>query len=97
MRRRNTEHVAGILQQVLEELHIAGPIQQAHVIRAWSTVLGASINHVTDKIYFRQGGVLFVRIRSSVVKNELLMNKQRIIDRLNEDVGAEVVKDIIIQ
>lgn len=97
MRRTKTEHVSSLLEPVLHELHMAVPMQRAHVLRAWSTVLGASINQVTDRIYFRQDGVLCVRIRSSVVKNELLMSKQRIIDRLNEDAGAKVVTDLVIQ
>ena len=96
MRRTKTEPIGGIVAQVLQELHIDGPLKQAQVINAWPVVLGSTIGQVTDKLYFRRPGVLCARIRSSVVRNELLMSRQQIVDRLNQEVGEQVVNEIII-
>lgn len=96
MRRTRTEPIGGIVAQVLSELNIDGPLKQAHVLHAWPVVLGSAIGQVTDKLYFRRPGVLCARIRSSVVRNELLMNRQQIVERLNQEVGDQVVNEIII-
>lgn len=96
MRRRNTTSIGSLLTEILQELHIDEPIKESRVIRSWGTVLGSSIERVTENIYFKNH-VLYVKIRSSVVKNELLMLKPQIMARLNEQIGEELVQDLIIK
>ncbi|MBC7653163.1 MAG: DUF721 domain-containing protein, partial [Oligoflexus sp.] len=48
----------------------------------------------TKEIFIRDKK-LFVRIESSVVKNELTIMRQQIITNLNEKAGVVVVREII--
>jgi hypothetical protein len=50
----------------------------------------------TKSIYVKDRK-LFVKIHSSVMRNELTMIKPDIIRRLNETAGSEVIDDVIIR
>ncbi|MCX6333768.1 MAG: DciA family protein [Bacteroidia bacterium] len=41
--------------------------------------------------------VLYVHLSSSVVRNELLMLRQALKEKLNEKAGIEVIKDIVLK
>ena len=56
--------------------------------------MGTAVANRTTQIYVSQGK-LFVRIESSVVKNELLMVRTGIIEKLNERAGSKVITEII--
>lgn len=66
------------------------------VVRGWYEVLGDSVASYTRSVYFRND-VLFVQLSSSVLRAELLMNKQNLIKRLNEYAGLAVIRDIVLR
>ena len=39
---------------------------------------------------------LFVRVESSVIKNELMMMRSQIIEKMNERAGGEVILEIVL-
>jgi len=56
--------------------------------------MGTAVSNRTTQIYVSQRK-LFVRIESSVIKNELLMVRAGIIQKLNERAGSEVITEIV--
>ena len=50
----------------------------------------------TKKVYVSKG-VLYVEVTSSVARNELVMNRSILIERLNEITGSETIKEIIFR
>jgi hypothetical protein len=46
---------------------------------------------------FVKNEVLYVFLTSSVLRNELVMCRERMMKRLNEYAGSEVIKDIMIR
>lgn len=65
-------------------------------VSAWRELLGEGVSHYTKNIYF-QRNVLHVQLTSSVLRAELIMNKQSLIDKLNEHAGMEIVKEIVFR
>jgi predicted nucleic acid-binding Zn ribbon protein len=66
------------------------------VINSWEEVVGKAISSRTSKMYIKDH-ILFVHLNSSVVRNELLMLKQALKEKLNEKAGSEVIKDIVLR
>ncbi|MDR1742983.1 MAG: DUF721 domain-containing protein [Dysgonamonadaceae bacterium] len=66
------------------------------VVRGWYDLLGEGVAAYTRSIYHRND-VLYVQLSSSVLRAELLMNKQNLINRLNEYAGMPVIRDIILR
>ncbi|NLX80089.1 MAG: DUF721 domain-containing protein [Proteiniphilum sp.] len=71
-------------------------LAEHRAISAWKELLGEGVSQYTKNLYFRRN-VLFVQLTSSVLRAELLMSKQNLIDRINEQAGMDVVKDIVLR
>jgi predicted nucleic acid-binding Zn ribbon protein len=96
MRRRETQSLAAILDEILKTQHLDVKLNEVRLLKSWEDVLGSNIAAYTSNKYIKNK-TLFVHIRSSVLRNELLMSRQRLIELLNKSVGAEVIKDIVFR
>jgi len=95
MRRNKTLTIREVLNDLITEYRIGTKLREASVINLWSEVTGKAISSRTSKIYIRDG-VLHVYLTSSVVKNELMMLRDALRQRLNKDAGEEVVREIVL-
>jgi len=96
MRRSNVQNINDIVNQLLKELNIDHKLKEVRLINSWNEVLGNSVARATDKIFIKNR-VLFVYLKSPVVRNELLMMKSMIIKSLNEKVGGKIIDDIVLK
>ena len=96
MRRSKTISLAEALDDYIKEMNLGGKLNEIGVINSWEEVVGKAISSRTTKIYFKDHK-LYVHLNSSVVRNELLMLRETLKDKLNEKAGSEVVKDIVLR
>ncbi|MBB4037389.1 putative nucleic acid-binding Zn ribbon protein [Dysgonomonas hofstadii] len=97
MRKRNTESIGEVLKQYFEENQfIKKKLAESRAVTGWSKLLGTMISSYTTNIYLRNG-VLYVSLSSSVLRSELLMAKEQLINKINEHAGMYVVSDIIFR
>ncbi|MDR2389255.1 MAG: DUF721 domain-containing protein [Tannerellaceae bacterium] len=97
MKRRNTQTIGEVLKGFLEEhpeLH--EKILEIRVQRGWGEILGPMIRQYTRNIYIKNH-VLYVSLTSSVLRNELTLNREKLIKSLNDYAAAEVIHDIVIR
>lgn len=95
MRRTNTAHIAQVMAELMAEYKIDGKLLEARLITAWPEVLGP-LAKPTDELYIKNK-VLFVKLSSSVIRNELSMMRSNLVRRLNEKTGYEVIMDIVFR
>lgn len=96
MRRRNSQSIQEILEESLKSLHIDGKIYETRLMNAFPEMVGSGIASHTKNIYISRG-TLYVQMDSAVIRNELQMMRQSLIDHLNKCVGHETIKDIIFR
>jgi predicted nucleic acid-binding Zn ribbon protein len=96
MRRSKTISLAEAMKDYIKEMRLEGKLNEIGVINSWEETVGKAIASRTTKIYIKDQ-VLYVYLSSSVVRNELLMLRQALREKLNEKAGAEVVKDIVLK
>ena len=94
MKRRQEEQVGDVIRQFMRAEGIETPYNEFRIVQAWPEVMGPGVNRCTDKIYVK-GGVLYVHLTSSVLRHELFLLRQRLIQRLNDYVGAQVITKIV--
>lgn len=95
-RYQNTQSIQDVLEKILNSPALGKGIRETRAINAWEQVLGPTISRITKSLNIR-GGVLYVRLNSSVIRNDLLMHKDKIIDALNAEAGGKVVYDLVVQ
>lgn len=95
MKRTNTVSIAQVVGEVIGEYKIGDKLKETRIIAAWGEVLGP-LAKPADELYIKNR-VLFARLSSSVIRNELSMMRSQLVQRLNEKVGEEVITDIVFR
>ena len=96
MRKSNTQTIANVIKDYLKEAQIDGKLKEVQVVNSWEELVGKVIARRTNRIYIKNGK-LYLHMNSSIVKNELLMHREGIIERINTNAGEEIVKEIVLR
>jgi predicted nucleic acid-binding Zn ribbon protein len=96
MRRSKTITIAEAINDYIREMNIGGKLGEATVINSWDEIVGRAISSRTKKIYIKDK-VLFVHLSSSVVRNELMMLRNALREKINSRAGMEVITDIVLR
>lgn len=94
MRKPNDITLKQAIDKLLSHYKLRGKYDETGVVALWPEIMGTAVANRTTQIYISHGK-LFVRIESSVVKNELLIVRSAIIDKLNEKAGSKVITEIV--
>ena len=84
------------IQQFLNKSRLKSGIQALRIEEIWEEVMGKTIAKYTDKIQLINN-TLFVTTAVAPLKNELLFQKEKIIERINEAMKEKVVKEVVIK
>lgn len=96
MRRSKTISLAEAMKDYIREMNLEDKLTEVNLINSWEELVGKAISSRTSKIYIKEN-TLFVHLNSSVVRNELLMLREALREKLNEKAGSEVIKDIVLR
>ena len=86
----------GDLIKEFYELH-KGPeyLEEQRIIQSWPQVVGPFIASHTIDLSIKNH-VLFVRVDSDALRNELSYSKSLLLKNLNEIVGKEILSEIVL-
>ncbi|MGB3008040.1 MAG: DUF721 domain-containing protein [Chitinophagaceae bacterium] len=84
------------LQQFLKGSRIKGGIQALQIEEVWEEIMGKTVARYTEKIQII-GDKLIITTPVAPLKNELLYQKEKIKQRVNEALKQKVVNEVIIQ
>jgi predicted nucleic acid-binding Zn ribbon protein len=84
-----------LIKEFYEQHRGSNYLDEVKVINAWPKVVGPFIASHTIDLYIKNG-VLFVRVDSDALRNELNYSKSLLMKNLNELVGREIVKEILL-
>ena len=94
MIKRDAQDLRSILKEVMDKNRLLkSKIAEQRVIKAWKELVGEGVAMYTSNIYFNRG-VLIVYLNSSVLRAELMINKQSLIKKLNDYAEMEIIRDI---
>lgn len=83
------------LKRFLEKSRIKDNIQSLQIEDHWTKVMGETIANMTNKVEIRNG-TLFIQSSVAPLKNELVFQKELILQRINESIGEPLVRDVVI-
>lgn len=94
MRKQKAEQVGTLIHQFLREEGLESPYNEYRLVEAWPEVMGQGIANLTGDLQIRNR-VLYVRLKSSVLRQELMASRRQLAQRLNDYVGAQVIENIV--
>ncbi|MGN6532936.1 MAG: DUF721 domain-containing protein [Ginsengibacter sp.] len=88
--------IGDALKEFLKKSKLKSGVQAMQVKEAWEKIMGKTIANYTDKIEIINS-TLFISTNIAPLKNELLYQKAKIIERVNEALGEKVIKEVVIR
>jgi hypothetical protein len=84
------------IKKFLEHSRIKSGIQALQIEDVWEQIMGKTVARYTDKIQI-VNDTLFITTQVAPLKQELIYQKEKIIQRVNEVLGAKTISRIVIQ
>ena len=92
-RTSNEAPLKEVIDRWLRAYRLDGKMKELDIIAAWPEMMGTAVAHRTKEIKIRNKK-LYLKIDSSVMRDELAYGKQVIIERVNEKAGSEIINDV---
>jgi hypothetical protein len=94
MRRTNDKTLKEAIEQMLQVYKIKRRFEETSIVAAWPDLVGKSVANRTKELYI-SNKKLFLRIESSVIKNELMLMRSQIITKINDKAKEVLVEEIV--
>ncbi|QJD96796.1 DUF721 domain-containing protein [Mucilaginibacter robiniae] len=94
MRKANDKTMKEAIEQMLNVYKIKRRFDETAIIAHWPDIVGKPVANRTSEIFI-SNKKLFLRIESSVVKNEMVMMRSQIMEKINAEAGEQLIEEII--
>ncbi len=84
------------LKHFLRNSRLKGYIQAMQIEDVWEKLMGKTIARYTDKIQIH-GHTLYINTSVAPLRQELLFQKESIMKRVNEELGENIIKEVVIK
>ncbi len=84
------------LSDFIQENKLQKGIDKVNAREAWERLMGNGVNNYTTGVELNNH-TLYVSLSSSVLREELSHGKSKIIDMLNEELGKDLIKKIVLR
>lgn len=88
--------LADAMKAFLNQSRIKGSIQAMQIQDVWEQIMGKTISKYTEKIQIH-GHTLYITTTVAPLKQELLYQKEKIRQRVNEALGERLIQEVIIK
>ena len=98
MAKRNNSHIplSDALKEFIAENKLQKGMDKVDAREAWTKLMGNGVNNYTSSVELRNE-TLFVSLSSSVLREELSLGKTKIIAMMNEELGRELIKKLVLR
>ncbi|MFN6944837.1 MAG: DUF721 domain-containing protein [Cytophagaceae bacterium] len=93
-RKADTAPLKECIEEFLKNTKLNAKFQETRVSAMWEKIVGRTIASRTTELFVKNQ-VLYLKLNSSSLRSELSMGKQKLVQLINNEIGEEVVKDIV--
>ena len=81
------------IEEAIDSTGIKSALSQEAAVVLWGSVVGKTVSSVT-KAERVESGVLIVKVETAVWRQELHMQKEEIINKVNKKIGTRAIREI---
>ena len=96
MKRTEAKNIGQIINDVLKKENLDVALDEHRASALWPQIVGDGINRYTIRRYVKDG-VMTVHLSSAALANELMLNRAAIIQRINQALGRDVIREIVFK
>ncbi|MCF6280018.1 MAG: DUF721 domain-containing protein [Flavobacteriaceae bacterium] len=94
-RENESMKIEDLMKVMIKENNLTKGMRQMDVREAWEKLMGNGVMSYTESVQL-QNKTLVVKLKSSVLREELSYGKDKIIALINEEMGEELVSKILL-
>jgi|TARA_B110000495_G_scaffold85607_1_gene73750 hypothetical protein len=92
----NTNTLSSLIRKILKNPKLSERLDNLDVLEVWNDIIGSNLQkYVTDSKVYK--GKLFVKLKSSTLRNEFSYKKTDLIKQINSRIGKRLIIDIIFK
>jgi len=96
MAQQHEKALGPLIEELLKVYRLDTKLTEVKAMDCWPKVVGRMIaRHTIDLRIDRK--ILFVRLDSDAIRNELSYAKRLIIKNINKEIGAEAIVDLVLR
>lgn len=93
---RNDAKLKEAIDEFMRDFGLRERYLQTQVMTRWEEIMGTTIARYTTDIYVK-GSTLTVYISAAALKQELHISRSKIADLVNEAIGEDIIKEVIVR
>jgi len=87
------QHIAKALKKLIKSTGLNKGLDQQKAIEVWQDVVGDKISNNTETVSVERG-IITVKAKTPTWRQELYLQKEQIIKKINSKVNKKIIKDI---
>ena len=98
MRRSNSNMnlLSTIMRKILKNPKLSKRLDNIKIIEIWNELIGSNLEkYVLDSKVYK--GKLFIKLKSSTLRNEFTYKKSELLKQINNRFGKQVIDDIVFK
>jgi predicted nucleic acid-binding Zn ribbon protein len=95
MKRNNQQTIGEAISEMLRVFGLQQKLDETKLIASWEKVMGKTIAKHTTRLYISKKK-LFIHLNSSAARQTLSYDKDKIITLMNEEVGKQVIEEVVL-
>ncbi len=96
MKRKSNElSLKDAIDLLMKHYHMDDRYKFEQIKSKWESIVGKLIAQRTEKMVLKNS-ILYITVNSSALKQELNFLKAQIVQRINEEAGKEIVREVVI-
>jgi predicted nucleic acid-binding Zn ribbon protein len=96
MSRSNDQSLGDAIGEFLHHYNLEDKLNETKLIQSWGKIVGPVVEKHTQGLYIRNR-ILFVKIESAALRQELSFSRSKIVMALNNEVKSNVIEDIVLR
>ena len=95
-RNYDTKTLKVVLNKFIEKNSLNSGLDNVKVQNLWKKTMGDNVNSYTNEVILKNQ-TLYIRLSSSILRQELSYGKDKIIELINKEFGKSTVKKIVLR
>lgn len=90
------QSIQDVLKNFISHNKLQGGIDKVEVKEVWFNLMGNGVANYTEEVELKKE-TLYVKLTSAVLREELMFGREKIIKMINQEIGKEVVKTLVLR
>jgi len=92
----NDRPLGDVIREIMKKYRLEDHLEETNLVENWSKICGSMIASHTSGLRFKDH-VLFVKVDSAALRQELQYMKEELLEKLNRSAGRDLIRDIVLR